>query len=245
MMTTASLPFPFPLKSADIDRRRAQILQALCTQDPDFAQIPVRRLQQRTLDCMLMLYDDIFLSRFLCRALPSLHVTLSFRLTSAAGKFLCTQDTRGKILNAEIRMSGDYLMRLCQGNFHLNGLTAHTPQDAFLIVFEHELCHALETALYGKTGHSKRFLSLANGLFAHTDTRHSLPTRQLEAAQEGLRVGCRVRFPFQDHELHGIISYIGKQATVMVPDSHGAYRDARGKRYEKYRVPLPLLDLEP
>ena len=138
-------------------------------------------------------------------------------------------------------MSGDFLTRLDEGPFQLNGLSVATPQEAFLVVFEHELCHALETALYGQTGHSARFLSLAKGLFGHTATRHSLPTRRQEAARDGLVVGSRVCFPYRKSMLGGVVTYIGKQATVMVPDARGEYRDRRGQRYTKYRVPLDHL----
>ena len=138
-------------------------------------------------------------------------------------------------------MSGDFLTRLDEGPFQLNGLSVATPQEAFLVVFEHELCHALETALYGQTGHSGRFLWLAKGLFGHTATRHSLPTRRQEAARNGLLVGSRVCFSFKGSTVSGVVTYIGKQATVMVPDSRGEYRDRRGQRYAKYRVPLERL----
>ena len=134
-------------------------------------------------------------------------------------------------------MSSDFLLRLDAGPFQLNGLSAATPQEAFLIVFEHELCHALETALYGQTGHSQRFLALAHGLFGHTQTRHSLPTRRQEAAKDGLLIGCRVSFPWQGAMLTGVVTYIGKTVTVMVPAPRGEYRDARGRRYCKYHVP--------
>ncbi|MBQ7887754.1 MAG: hypothetical protein IJ313_12810 [Clostridia bacterium] len=198
--------------------------------------IPVCGISQESLDLLLRLYDGMFLSHFLKRL--SVHVTLSSRLTSSAGKFLFARGPFGQIRQAEIRMSSDFLLRLNQGPFELNGLSVATPQEAFLLVFEHELVHAVETLLYGQTGHSQRFLSLANGLFGHTATRHKLPTRQHEAAQQGLLVGTRVSFSHANQELTGIVTYIGKMATVMVPSSRGEYRDRRGVRYVKYRVPL-------
>ena len=121
-------------------------------------------------------------------------------------------------------MSSDFLFRLKQGPFELNGLTASTAQEAFLIVFEHELCHAAENALYGSTGHSERFLSLAHGLFGHTKTTHDLPTRSSETAEKtGIVVGSRVVFPYEGRSLSGIVSYLGKTARVMVPDPRGTY----------------------
>ena len=238
---STTLPFPFPLEAEEIRKRRETILSRLCQADAGFAAVPVQRVQFRTLPAMLQLYDDAFLGGFLSRAFGSIDVTLSSRLTSSAGKFICDRRESVRMQHAEIRMSSDFLARLEKGPFSLNGLTAETPQEAFLIVFEHELCHALETALYGSTGHSKRFLSLAHGLFGHTATRHSLPTRRQEAAQTGLAVGRRARFAHQGRQLTGVITYVGKTATVMVPDSRGAYRDRQGHRYAKFSVPLPLL----
>lgn len=233
------LPFPLPAPD-EILRRRAQILGALLAADEGLCAVPVRSIRHATLQTMLSLYDSLFLGGFLARSYGQLPVTLSTRLTSAAGKFIYTRGSTP--VRAEIRMSGDFLFRLTDGPFLLNGLNAATAQEAFLVVFEHELCHAVEFALYGATGHSQRFLALANGLFGHTDTRHSLPTRRSEAAQNGLTVGSRVSFPFENRTLTGIVSYIGKTVTVMVPDAHGGYRDARGKRFAKYRVPVALVN---
>lgn len=237
----AQLPFSFPLSQEEIRKRRASLLAALLAMDEGFCAMPVRSLNPRTLRAALDGYDRLFLNSYLARAYGQIDVTLSSRLTSSAGKFIYTRQPAKRLEKAEIRMSSDFLFRLNEGPFALNGLTVATPQEAFLVVFEHELCHALETALYGSTGHSKRFLSLANGLFGHTQTHHSLPTRRQEAAQNGLSVGMKVTFPYEGKQLAGLITYIGKTATVMVPSLRGAYRDQMGRRYTKYRVPLELL----
>jgi len=209
--------------------------------DEGFSLTPVQSINPTTLESMLRLYDQLYLAGFLSKKLPLLSVTLSSRLTSSAGKFLCVHGPFGRTKDAEIRMSSDFLLRLDKGPFSLNGLSVATPQEAFLVVFEHELCHALETVLFKKTGHTARFLSLANGLFGHTAMHHSLPTRKQEAAKEGLYVGRRVSFFYQGIELIGTITYIGKNATIMVPTSHGEYRDRFGRRYQKYRVSLEKL----
>lgn len=222
-------------------RRRARILTALCLQDDGFARMPASSLASDTLQTMLRLYDEGFLSGLLASAYGDLTVTLSSRLTSSAGKFIYSRSPLKRMRSAEIRMSSDFLFRLDRGPFLLNGLSVATPQEAFLIVFEHELCHALETALYGATGHSSRFLKLANGLFGHTGTRHSLPTRREDAAQSGLTVGSCVCFETQGQTFRGLLTYVGKTATVMVRDPRGPYRDRYGRRYVKYRVAVPLL----
>ena len=234
---------PFPLTTPDgIIRRRAQILGALLAADEGLCAVPVTSIRRSTLQMMFSLYDDIFFGGFLARFYGQLPVTLSPRLISAAGKFVYTRASAP--VKAEIRLSGDFLFRLTDGPFLLNGLNVATAQEAFLVVFEHELCHAAEFALYGATGHSKRFLALANMLFGHTDLRHSLPTRRSEAAENGLLVGSLASFPFEGRRLTGIVSYIGKTATVMVPDALGGYHDGRGRRFAKYRVPLTLLKRE-
>ena len=62
-----------------------------------------------------------------------------------------------------------------------------------------------------------------------------------EAALEGLSPGVRVCFCYQGGVLSGIVTHVGKTATVMVEDRSGAYRDRQGRRYSKYRVPLEHL----
>jgi len=238
---TASLPFAFPLSAASIREKRAAILSQLLARDEGFRSVPVKSLRVSTLDEMLRLYDAAFLSGHLAKAFGRIDVTCSSRLTSAAGKFIYTRNPSARMEKAEIRMSSDFLFRLNEGPFTLNGLHVDTPQEAFLVVFEHELCHALETALYGSSGHSERFMSLANGLFGHTDTHHSLPTRKQEAAQQGVVVGSRVSFDYQKKTLTGVVSYVGKTATVMVRDARGNYRDKAGNLYVKYSVPLAKL----
>lgn len=234
-------PFAFPLTESEIAQRRLHILSALCASDKGFCSTPVSSIRKQTLQQMFHLYDELFLSGFLESSYGSLDVTLSNRLTSSAGKFIYTRSDPSRMRNVEIRMSGDFLFRLNQGPFSLNGLSAATAQEAFLIVFEHELCHAIENALFGSTGHSSRFLSLAHGLFGHKGTRHSLPTRQQEAATSGLHVGMDACFYYRGGVLTGTIVYIGKTATVMVKDCRGIYRDHAGQRYNKYRVPLEQL----
>lgn len=237
-------PFAFPLPDHEIQHRRAMVLTALCAADEGFSAVPVTSIRKQTLAQMLRLYDQLFFSGFLGRIYGQIDVTLSQRLTSSAGKFMYTRGGASRLSHAEIRMSGDFLFRLNKGPFLLNGLSVATPQEAFLVVFEHELCHAAENALFGSTGHSSRFLALAHGLFGHTDTRHSLPTRSQEAASEGLFLGTKVCFYNQGGILSGIVTYVGKTATVMVEDRHGAYRDRQGQRYTKYRVPLEHLTVK-
>ena len=131
----APLPFPLPLEAGVIRQRRADILAKLCRMDAGFAAVPVKQILHSTLPAMLRLYDDAFLGGFLSRAFGSIDVTLSSRLTSSAGKFICDRRASVRMQHAEIRMSSDFLMRLDEGPFQLNGLSVATPQEAFLVVF--------------------------------------------------------------------------------------------------------------
>lgn len=236
-----TLPFLLPPSPDIIRQRRAAILATLCQMDEGFACVPVKEVQMQTLRMLLHLYDSLFLDRFLQNRYAEISVTLSSRLISAAGKLIYARAPQKRLQKIEIRMSSDFLFRLRNGPFQLNGLTVATAQEAFLLVFEHELCHAVELALFGSTGHSRRFLMLANGLFGHTSVFHAMPTRQQEAAQDGIIVGRTARFSFQGRILTGRITYVGKSVTVMVPDTHGVYRGANGRRYTKYRVSLDQL----
>lgn len=242
-MKKKPFPFPFPLDASLIIERRTQILTTLCALDAGFRSSPVSSMKSETLDEMLALYDKFFFSGFLADKLSALCVTLSSRMTSAAGKFICVRGPFKRIKHAEIRMSSDFLFRLEDESYELNGLIAQTPQEAFLIVFEHELCHVLETLVFGETGHSARFLSIVNGLFGHTAVRHRLPTRRQDASASGLMIGSQVSFCYHGSTLSGTITYIGKMVTVMVPSMQGDYRDRLGRRYTKYRVPISKLTL--
>lgn len=133
------LPFSFPVTEPEITRRRLLILSTLCASDNGFCTIPVSSVRKQTLNQMLRLYDELFLAGFLEKFYGSIDVTLSNRLTSSAGKFIYTRNSTEQMSRVEIRMSGDFLFRLKQGPFALNGLSASTAQEAFLVVFEHEL----------------------------------------------------------------------------------------------------------
>ncbi|MFR3407685.1 MAG: hypothetical protein ACLTV6_14810 [Christensenellales bacterium] len=134
------LPFAFPLADDDILRRRATILTALCAADNGFCAAPVQSIRRQTLSQMLNLYDKLFFGGFLSHSYGQIDVTLSQRLISSAGKFIYTRGGVSRMCRAEIRMSGDFLFRLNKGL--ICSMVFPCPlQEAFLVVFEHELCH--------------------------------------------------------------------------------------------------------
>ncbi len=241
----SSFPFSTSNSVQVIEKKRNYILSKLLASDPGFSAVPVRSIMFITLQNMLKLYDEIFLNGALGAHYRSIKVTVSSRLLSSAGKFIHPR-TPQLHPDAEIRMSSDFLFRLKNGPFELNGLTVATPQEAFLVVFEHELCHAIEVAYFGTTGHSSRFMYFAHGIFGHNKHTHDLPTIAKETTQKtGISVGSRVSFPYNGQTLNGIVSYLGKTARVMVPSSRGMYylNNDRRQRYIKYQVPLSLLSL--
>ena len=234
-------PFPFPIDAQEIAARRARLLRGLIAAYPELGEIPVRRIPAEFWTALPRAYDHLFLQGTLSTLLPDLSVVPAPRMTSCGGKFCVALRGRQRT-KCEIRMATDFLFRLEKGPFSLNGLTAQTALEAFLIVFEHELCHALELALTGKPGaHGETFRTLVFGLFAHTAYRHSLPTRALEAAQSGILRGGSVSFSHEGRTLTGVVSRVGKTVTVMVPSRTGTYRDGNGRRYAKYLVPPDLV----
>ena len=236
-MPPLSKPFAFPLAPREITARRAKLLRGFTAAYPELDECPVRRIPAEFWSALPRAYDHLFLQGALGTLLPDLCVVPAPRMTSCGGKF-CVAMRGNQRVRCEIRMATDFLLRLERGPFSLNGLAAQTALEAFLIVFEHELCHALDLALNGHlSAHGKPFRTLVHGLFGHTACRHNLPTRAREAALNGVMPGVRVGFMHQGQRLTGIVARVGKTVSVMVPCATGEYRDVNGRRYEKYRVP--------
>ena len=234
----------FSYTSETVSAYRKQILSELKTRDPDFMSIPVRRLRTTTLPYLLKRYDELFLDHFLEQTYGKrLTSSLSGRLTISAGKFIYPKRMTSSP-SGEIRMSIDFLSRLRNEEYHLNGLTTHGPQESFLVVLEHEIVHAIEYGITGNTGHSSIFQSIAWNLFKHTETTHNLPTRATDAAKIGLVVGKSVSFDYKGKRLTGTVSYVGKTVSVMVPDSKGSYVDRFGRHYSKYRCAYSNLHVQ-
>lgn len=145
----------------------------------------------------------------------------------------------------QISLSGPLLM----GSFQdltrkvvVNGLECADRLDAALRIFEHEVLHLIEMLEAGRSSCSAApFKRAARAYFGHTHTKHDLVT-QNERAREvhDVKVGDRVRFPFDGGERIGVLNRITRRATVLVEDPRGErYRD--GRRYLKFYVPLGLL----
>lgn len=241
-----NLPIAFPLTPAIIQAKRTEALRRTVAQYPVLGEVPPASLSQEMLAYMLHVYDDLFLEAFLnTQQRAEVCISASTRMTRSAGTCSVTAALR-QLPRVEIRMGVDFLFRLTEGPFEVNGLHVETGLEAFFCVLEHELCHALDFLLHGTMdGHSRRFTALAQGLFGHTRNTHALPTRAQDAARRGCGIGHWVRFPYQGHTLCGQVSRVGKTASVMVADPQGAWRGADGGRYAKYTVPLHALQPAP
>ena len=241
----ASLPFSLLLPADTICARRADILRRVLAAFPVLRHAPPPELPGEALPFMLRAYDEVFLNGYLgAQRIAPLCIAASVRMTRAAGTCTIRRPVAGRP-QIEIRMGIDFLFRLSEGPFTVNGLCFDTPLEAFLCVLEHELCHALDFLLRGVfERHGPHFKALSKGLFGHTACTHALPTRAQEAAAAGIGVGQWVTFPYEDKMLHGRVSRVGKTASVMVPDRRGGYADVAGQRYSKFTVPLSVVRRE-
>ncbi len=124
------------------------------------------------------------------------------------------------------------------------GIETKNSLEALQIVFEHELCHAMEMINYGNSScKAKRFKDFAYKVFGHTESHHKMPTnREIVKTKYGIGIGDKVIFTFENNNLNGFISNINKRATVMVKNNEGDFVDDKGNRYKKYYVPPEALE---
>ncbi|MFR5794784.1 MAG: hypothetical protein ACLUI3_03890 [Christensenellales bacterium] len=147
-------------------------------------------------------------------------MTLSQRLTSSAAN-LCMRGGASRLSQAEIRMSGDFLFRLSEGPFLLNGLSVATLQEAFLVVFEHELCTRRKTRSSVQPAILPASSARPRAVYTTIAPQFRRGSRSsLKASAAGLLL-----LPGQ--QSGGIVTYVGKTATVMVEDRSGAYEIGR------------------
>ena len=130
-----------------------------------------------------------------------------------------------------------------QRSVRVNGLLCRDRVEALQRVFEHELIHLLEMLLWTRSSCSAaRFKGLVWNYFGHTATKHDLITQGERASNRfGLRLGDRVTFVFEGVRRVGVVNRITQRATILVESAAGTvYTD--GKRYEKFYIPLGLLE---
>ncbi|MCB9922730.1 MAG: SprT-like family protein [Planctomycetaceae bacterium] len=197
------------------------------------------------------LYDERFFDGRCRRVLGDapLSFRLSKRMTQAAGK--ATRLRHRDRLTKQIRTEYEIAVSttLLFQTFHdidrpivMSGIECRDRLEALQRIFEHELVHLIEFLLWEQSSCSaRRFQSIANRFFCHTEHTHQLITpRERALTKFGVKPGSRVSFRLDGQHYVGVVNRITKRATVLVEDARGVkYTD--GKRYTKFYVPLGQL----
>lgn len=124
----------------------------------------------------------------------------------------------------------------------MSGIRCHDRLEALQRVMEHEIVHLVELLIWRDSScAARRYQSIAQRFFAHTEHRHQLITPAENAHRKyGIHAGCKVSFEHEGREYVGRVNRVTKRATVLVEDKHGQpYSD--GRRYAKFYVPIRLL----
>jgi len=238
------------LTALEINNKREQVAQLLKKTSPHVTDDKITSLADSDLQLLFNAYDQVFFQDWFRDQYPGqIKFSLSRRMTKSAGITICPKSLtmiEPEKLVIEIRIGVDFFFQYYQlGNqVIVCGLETSSSLQALQLVFEHEICHALEFILYHSSSCKRqRFKNIANNCFGHTSSLHQLPTyRQIAATKFGLQVGDQVAFTDDGRQLSGIISGINKNASVMVPDPKGAFADKAGRRYTKYYVALKRLN---
>jgi len=233
----------------EIYTKREEVAKGLQQSWQNIIESKINRISNKDLQLLFELYDRLFLRNwFKTHYKGKIKFSLSKRMTKSAGLTLCPKDI-GRIqeenLVIEIRMGVDLFFKYdsIEGLKEACGVKTNSSLTALQVVFEHELCHAIEfICLHRSSCKGEAFKALASNVFGHSQSYHCLPTqRQIAKEKLGLSIGDTVSFELEGKTLTGIINNINKRATVMVKDNKGDYKDSKGNRYSKYYVPLTLL----
>ncbi|MCG8485531.1 MAG: hypothetical protein MJA31_19650 [Clostridia bacterium] len=241
----------FEIKIEDdwIRSKRQKVAEAFNRESNHIKNGNIEIISNQDLRLLFDLYDEIFLNDWFRNNYEGkMAFSLSKRMTKSAGATICPKNIhkiKPKDLKLEIRMGINFFFNYdsLQKDKMVSGIRTKNSLEAMQIVFEHEICHAIEFIYFNRSScKGKRFKNLAFNLFGHTESYHRLPSnKQIALEKLGLKIGDAVSFELDGKKTAGIISNINKRATVMVRDKKGDYRDAKGVRYSKYYVPLQLL----
>ncbi|MDD3652903.1 MAG: SprT-like domain-containing protein [Desulfotomaculaceae bacterium] len=230
----------------EIFAKRTCVINRLTATSPNISSARLTRISAADLQLLFDLYNEIFFDHRINEVYQGqLKFSLSRRMTKSAGKTIFPRrpDKIGPgDMTIEIRMGTDFFFKYdeIESNKTVCGITTTSALEAFLLVFEHELCHLIEFIHFKNSScRGKRFKAIANHIFGHTTSYHELPTqRQIARVKYGLKIGDPVTFTYEGKSIKGILFNINKRATVMVRDKNGTFTDNRGNRYMKYYVPL-------
>ena len=172
---------------------------------------------------MIEIYEYLIFSNLISNGLKKGNGNMEFgfsdRLTSTGGK--CR---RTGVCTYNITISSDRLNKLLPGNIsdvHVNGITPKDRVDALLLIFEHELIHAVLSIFKDDlSGHDKLFKTIAKNLFGHVKSTHGIIDKKLDSPTQSIknnfRVGDNVYFINKKNEkiLGRIIKINPKRAKV-------------------------------
>ena len=162
-----------------IQKKRREVRAQMLSDSSYLKEGILDRISNEDLHLLVRCYDRVFLNGWLEQHLAvPLRLTLSGRLSKAAGKTLTRYKQRSKeILYMEIRIGTGFLFQHhpLQWEKTVGGLPARDGLEALMLVMEHELCHVLEFSLGGASNCSRdRFQDLALGLFGHMASHHQM-----------------------------------------------------------------------
>ena len=192
---------------------------------------------------LFYLYDQYFFEKYFKKDFKNkIKFRLSKRMTRAGGK-TSSKNNSGIY---EITLSDTLLFQTfddVKRKISVNGIVCNNRLEAAMKILEHEMIHLLEWTTFGKTScKGKRFKSISNNLFAHTEATHQLVTqREIAHKKMNLRIGDMVSFDYDGKKYFGEITNITKRATVVVRDKKGYFVDLGGIHYCKYYIPLKFL----
>jgi hypothetical protein len=242
------------LPPAEIAAKTREIYEAVLGESEYLACGNFERIHTRDLRLFFDQYDRVFFRGQCLEMVGEDHLffRLSNRMTSAGGKTTRRVPHRrfggSRRPEYEIAVSTTLLFQAfgdVDRPITVAGIVCRDRLEALQRVFEHELVHLIEWLIWHNSSCTKvRFQNIAANFFAHNEHTHRLITPRERAFKKyGIRAGDRVSFRFDGMHYTGIVNRITKRATVLVEDPQGE-RFSDGKRYQRFYVPVPLLEKE-
>lgn len=233
-----------------IEENRKKIADRLMKESFNIKDTNIKKISSYDLELLYNYYDELFFGNsFKDKFKGNIKFSLSRRMTRSAGvtKYAKNIATlKDEDINIEICIGIDFFFKYDQldRTKTVCGIETKHSLEALQMVFEHELCHAIEIINYGNSNcKTKRFKDFAFKVFGHTESHHQIPTNvEIAKYKLGIGIGDKVSFVFENNKLNGFISNINKRATVMVKSNKGNFIDKKGNRYIKYYVPLEALE---
>jgi len=235
---------------SEIIKKRNTIRNKFIRQSKNVETGNIQCMSNDDLKILFDLYDEEFFGKYFSGNFKGdLTFSLSTRMTSAAGKTIYSRKLKSlpeaeEAYEIRIGIKFFYQYYKVERDKIVSGINTKDSLEAFQIVFEHELCHLIELHLYKESSCSKlRFKNMVNGMFAHTEVFHQLPSQKEIISQNyGFKIGQKVSFINEGKKYSGLIYKINKRATVMVKDKKGSYRDVDGNAYSKWYVHFEQLN---